>query len=51
MLILRVSDLEHQLQSIHNRAVDERNALIAFRVNTANILLRLGAEVWPLELR
>jgi hypothetical protein len=49
-LILCINDLKNQLQSIHNQAVAIQNKLMEFRLQTANNILQLGAEVFPAEL-
>lgn len=47
-LILRINDLEHQLQAIFGQGIRAQNALTVFRVENAFHLLRLGEEVWPI---
>lgn len=50
-LILRSNDLEKQLLSANIQAANIQNALITFRLEKTRELLRLGAEVWPADLR
>lgn len=50
-LVLKINDLENQLYGIYQQGMRTQDALTMFRIENANHLLRVGADIWPVGFR